>query len=197
MLKRPYSIASSICLFAVVIAGCSKHSTPQSAPPPSREIDACALLTKEEIQALQGSPINDTKGSAHSAGAFRVAQCFYTAADFTKSVTLSVTQANPAVNGTRSAKDFWDETFHRSSEEAREKEEKEKEKEHGEEREGRLPTKIEGVGEEAYWSSNRFGGVFYVLGNGAFISISIGGPDSEQVKIDKSKTLAKKAIGRL
>jgi hypothetical protein len=54
------------------------------------------------------------------------------------------------------------------------------------------PKKIEGIGDEAFWASNRFGGVLYVLKGDAFISISLGGPDSEQTKIDKSKALAKK-----
>ena len=37
------------------------------------------------------------------------------------------------------------------------------------------PKKIDGIGEEAYWTSNRFGGILYVLKNDVFISISVGG----------------------
>jgi hypothetical protein len=44
---------------------------------------------------------------------------------------------------------------------------------------------------------NRFGGVLYVLKGDAFISISVGGPDTEETKINKSKTLAQKALQRL
>ena len=53
------------------------------------------------------------------------------------------------------------------------------------------------IGEEAYWAPNRFGGVFYVLKGDAFISISVGGPDDEETKINKSKALAQKALQRL
>jgi hypothetical protein len=74
----------------------------------------------------------------------------------------------------------------------------EKDEKEGEEKERRTPPKkIEGLGDDAYWASNRFGGILYVLKGEAFISISVGGADSEQVKIDKSKTLAKKAIEHL
>jgi hypothetical protein len=37
------------------------------------------------------------------------------------------------------------------------------------------PKKIDGIGEEAYWTSNRFGGILYVLKNDVFTSISVGG----------------------
>jgi hypothetical protein len=39
--------------------------------------------------------------------------------------------------------------------------------------------------------------MLYVLKGGAFISVSVGGPDKEEKKIDKSKALAEKALQRL
>ena len=59
------------------------------------------------------------------------------------------------------------------------------------------PKKIDGIGEEAFWTSNRFGGILYVLKGDAFISISLGGTDDEETKIKKSKALAEKALNRL
>jgi hypothetical protein len=53
------------------------------------------------------------------------------------------------------------------------------------------------VGEKAFWSGNRFGGALYVLKGDVFIRISVGGPDKEETKIEKSKRLAEKALGRL
>jgi hypothetical protein len=53
------------------------------------------------------------------------------------------------------------------------------------------------MGDEAYWAPNRFGGVLYLLRGDAFISISVGGTDPEQTKIDKCKALAQKVIGRM
>jgi len=68
----------------------------------------------------------------------------------------------------------------------------------GEEEEKKNPLKkVEGVGEKAFWSGNRFGGALYVLKGDVFIRISVGGPDNEETKIEKSKGLAEKALGRL
>jgi hypothetical protein len=157
------------------------------------KIDPCTLLLKQEVEASQSSRITDTKSSENTGGDFRVSQCFYTAAEFNKSVNLAIAQANPTNPHSRTPKQFWQETFGRSAE----KNEK-GEKESREEKERRTPPKkIEGVGDDAYWASNRFGGVLYVLKSDAFISISVGGTDSEQAKIDKCKALAQKAIGRM
>ena len=59
------------------------------------------------------------------------------------------------------------------------------------------PKKIDGLGDEAFWVSNRFGGVLYVLKGDAFISIGVGGTDDEETKLKKSKALAEKALERL
>ena len=59
------------------------------------------------------------------------------------------------------------------------------------------PQKIDGLGDEAFWTGNRVGGALYVLKKDIFIRISIGGPDNEETKINKSKALAQKALERL
>ncbi len=70
--------------------------------------------------------------------------------------------------------------------------------EKGEKEEKRVPPKkIEGLGDDAYWVGTRVGGTLYVLKKGAFIRLSLGGPDSQEMKIEKSKKLAEKALGRL
>ncbi len=148
------------CSLLIVSPGCKKREKPLPVPRTSQEstqtqIDVCGLLTKEEIEAIQGSPIKETKSSTPSDGAFRVSQCFYTATEFSKSVSLAVKEESVP------------------------------------------PKKIDGIGEEAFWASNRFGGMLYVLKGDAFIFISLGGPDDEETKIDKSKALAQKALQRL
>jgi len=182
------------CLI-VVSPGCKKRETPPSVPKTSHQtnqvrLDACGLITTQEIEAIQGSPIKETKSSARSDAAFLVSQCFYTAAEFSKSVSLAVMQRDPGRPTTTSPKDFWKERFGRYSGEEKERDKAEKE-------ESVPPKKIEGIGEEAFWASNRFGGVLYVLKGDAFVSISLGGSDSEEIKLDKSKTLAQKALRRL
>ena len=206
-----------LCTALLAVTGCQKRAaTPRSSEPlatvsPAKQepgeakLDVCGLIKNEEIESVQGSPIKETKSSGRSDGGFRVSQCFYTAAVFSKSVSLSVTQSDPDSPSKRSPRDFWRDTFGRYSGEEEEREgDKEKreslrEQERGKREEGKSipPRKIDGVGEEAYWTANRVGGALYLLKKDAFIRISLGGPDNEETKISKSKSLAEKALPRL
>jgi len=199
-----------LCSLPLALAGCEKRATTQSVTSASQEsgqvkFDACGLIAKEEIEAIQGSPIKETKSSRRSDGGFHVSQCFYTAAEFSKSVSLAVTQSDPDSPAKRSPKDFWEGSFGRYEVEAKQREgDKEKKeslreqtREKGKEEESVPPKKIAGIGDEAYWAGNRFGGALYVLKKDAFIRISVGGPDDEATKINKSKALAQKALERL
>jgi hypothetical protein len=175
-----------LCSLLVDLPGCNKRET--SAPAPR---DVCELITLEEIQTIQGSPTRETKNSARSDGGFRVSQCFYTATEFSKSVNFAVVQRDPDHPGKRSPRDFWKEKFDPyQNEEPKTKTGEEKEQ-------GPAPKKIDGIGEEAFWVSNRFGGTLYVLKGDAFISIGLGGTDDEETKLTKSKALAQKALQRL
>jgi len=184
-------------------------SSPSATPTPSAspaqaapKFDACGLITKEEIEAIEGSPITDVKSSENSEGEFRVSQCFYTAKEYARSVSLAVTQSNPNKPGNRTPKDFWKETFGRFSggEAESEKEKKaspEPEREKGEKEKSAPPKKIAGLGDEAYWIGNRMGGTLYVLKKDAFIRVAVGNADSPEIMLNKAKALAEKAIPRL
>jgi hypothetical protein len=201
-MRGKLSVALGCCLL-LVLAGCKKRETPQPVPKASEksnqaQIDVCGLLTKDEIEAIQGSPIKETKSSARSDTAFRVSQCFYTATEFSRSVSLAVMQGDPDRPTTTSPKDFWKERFGRYSGDEKERDKVKEETERKEEKEESVPPKkIDGIGDEAFWASNRFGGVLYILKGDAFISISLGGTDDEETKLNKSKALAQKALQRL
>jgi hypothetical protein len=191
-----------LTLGALALAGCEKHSassSPGNAVTPEK-IDPCSLLQNQEIETVQGSPIKETKNSVRSDGSFRVSQCFYTAKDSSRSVSLTVTQRNPDSSVKRSPREFWKETFGRSTAEVKEKEGDEEKRESLRERDeeqGPPPKKIENLGDDAYWSANRVGGALYVLKGDVFIRISLGGPDNEQTKLEKSKKLMQEALNRL
>ena len=191
------------CSLLMASPACRKRETPPPVPRSSQEsnqaqIDVCGLLTKDEIEAIQGSPIKETKSSARSDTAFRVSQCFYTATQFSRSVSLAVMQRDPGRPTTTSPKDFWKERFGRYSGDEKERDKVKEETERKEEKEESVqPKKIDGIGDEAFWASNRFGGVLYILKGDAFISISLGGTDDEETKLNKSKALAQKALQRL
>jgi hypothetical protein len=168
-------------------------SSPVQSAVPS--FDCCSLLTVEEIEAVQGSSIRDKKNSERSANGLRMTQCFYTAAEYSQSVSLALTQIDPTDSTQRSVKAYWSETFGRESKSPpgpeSEKQSKEEGKESGEMK------KIEGLGDDARWSSTRVGGALYVLKNDTILRISLGGKDNEQTRIEKSKALAQKALARL
>ena len=150
--------------------------------------DVCALLKREEIQEITGSSITETKGSGRSNGSFRISQCVYLASQPDQSVSLVVTQTDPSAPQKRKPKDFWREKFDRYQEE------KEEKKEEGEQQEeGRPPRRIEGLGEEAFWTA----GSLYVLEKDVFLRISIGGSAPEEAKLEHAKALAALAVKRL
>jgi hypothetical protein len=217
-LIRGKVFVSLLCSLLFALAGCEKHATtqPSSESPVARspandksgeaKFDVCGLIKNAEIEAVQGSPVTETKSSGHSDGGFRASQCFY-AATSNNSVSLAVTQGDPDSSAKRSPRDFWKETFGRYENEEKEREgDKEKReslreerRKEGKEEEAPRPKKISGVGDEAFWSGSGVGGALYVLNKekDVFIRISIGGGDNEEVRINKSKALAQKALERL
>jgi hypothetical protein len=197
----------------------SEPAPPANAPPSSTAtpasnavaeksgsaIDPCKVLTSDELQAVLGEPLKETKASERPDGGFHVSQCFYSLPTLAKSVSVSITS-----RGTRDPREFWKETFHREDaaekEREREKEkrgsksEKDERREKGqreEEEESAPPQKVGGIGEEAFWMSSPVGGALYVLQKNAFVRISIGGSDDQKTRLNKSKALATKILGRV
>jgi hypothetical protein len=179
------SLFLCVAISLLVVGGCKERR------PGAVVRNACNLLSKEEVESIQAAPVNDVKSSEHSDGAFLVSQCFYTAAEFSKSVTLALVRSDAKQASKRNPKDFWKEKFDPyKNEEPKAKSGDEKER-------GSAPKKIEGLGDDAYWVSNRFGGMLYVLKGDALISIGVGGTDDEDTKLTKSQALAQKALQRL
>lgn len=160
--------------------------------------DACALLTSEEIKAVQGEPTKETKLTARSDGGFSISQCFFTLPTFTNSISLAITQQADG-QGARDPKEFWKETFHRDAVEVKREREREREREKGEDEVEKEtePEKVSGVGDEAFWMGSRVGGALYVLKGNSYVRISIGGAADQESKIKRSKALAQKIVSRL
>jgi hypothetical protein len=135
---------------------------------------------------VQGSPVTDTKSSeVPGGGSFRTTQCYFATAESSKSVSLAVTQSNPEFD--KSPREYWKQTFGRFSGKENDEEAEKKrveaapgERRRGEEEERRPPKKIEGVGEEAFWTGNRFGGALYVLKKETIVRVSVGGPGTKR-----------------
>jgi len=196
----------SLVLLTIATGGCSKKSdqpevsnaTPQAsasqaaAPSTPREAAgdgafACTLLTKEETAAVQGEPFKDAKASRKSSGGLVMSQCYFELPTTVNSIVLTVTQKAEGADG-RDPKQNWQELFHRDLSSGKKKEEGKEE--HG-------PEKIEGLGDEAFWTGARVGGALYVLKGNSFIRLSIGGGGDRAEKIEKSKALAQSVLKRL
>jgi hypothetical protein len=200
-MRSNLKISLALILFAA--AGCSKSDKPEvSSPTPkpsatastsspaARETAgdgafACTLLTKEETEAVQGEPFKETKASQKTNAGLILSQCYFELPTPVNSIVLTVTQRAEGA-GARDPKQNWQELFHRPAE----KKEEEKEGGHG-------PEKIEGLGDEAFWTGSRVGGALYVLKGNSFIRISIGGSGDRAEKVEKSKTLAQSVLKRL
>jgi hypothetical protein len=174
---------------------------------PPAGIDACSLLTAEEVAAIQGGTIKDTKGNQRSEGDFLMSQCFYTAEAFVRSVSLSVVQPNPAAP-TKQPREYFNEKFSEAVKKPkpeREKEQKAKgenqtgqaRREEEEEKEEPTVERVGGLGEQAYWVQGGPSAALYVLKKNQFVILSLGGGDADAVKLKKTKELAQKALKRL
>ncbi len=174
----------------------------------AKDVDACALLTSDDIKSVQGEAVKESKPSRRDDQSLRVSQCFFTTATFNKSVSLEVTTSADG----HSARRFWDERFARAREEAgkgekeREREKKERERDadkkkegaRGEEdEEGAPPAAVRGIGDEAYWAASRVNGTLYARKGDSFVRVSVGGNDPDAERLRKAKALAQKALARL
>jgi len=168
------------------------------------KVDVCALLTSDDLKAVQGEALKEAQRSDRRDGDFIVAQCYYALPTTSNSVVLNVTTASEGQSA-HSPKQFWEDTFGRDeakgggSEKTLEQAKKDKPKAGGgeEEESAAPPAKVQGLGDEAFWIASRVGGALYVLKKDVFFRISVGGAGDEKTKLKKSKTLAQQALKRI
>lgn len=199
-------------------AGTSSQSPPASSSPLASpatansglssgagKLDACSLLSSDEIRSVQGESLKETKLSGGVEGGFRKSQCFFALPTFNNSISLVVTERGDG-SSARDPKEFWEETFGKAEEKDRERStssEKEREKEklrkrnREEEEQEVAPQKIMGVGDEAFWTGTRVGGALYALKGNRYIRVSVGGAGTQQAKINRSKALVQFALKRM
>jgi hypothetical protein len=169
--------------------------TPRAAaatPDAGRRTLACSLLKSEEIQAVQGEAVKETKGSDSASEGLAVSHCVYLLPTYVKSLSLDIVRRDPAGSRVDSVEQFWAARFHRGEEG-----ERERDREREGEEEGAKPRPVAGLGEEAFWVGGRAKGVLYIRQRGAVITLSLGGADDEATKISKSKTLLLQALKRI
>jgi len=157
--------------------------------------NACQLLTARDIARVQGEEFKSAKLTESEANGLTVSQCFYTLPSVTSPVSVDLMRGRTATvwrsrcaNG-RDAKDDDDEDRDRATKTAppaRESEEHES-----------AARNVRGIGDAAVWSGNRVAGALYVLKGDTILRISVGGGESQEQKIERSKKLAARALRKL
>jgi hypothetical protein len=200
------SVITSACCLILALAACSKKpapvpaetrvekksispapaSTPANTVTSKNHLDACSLLTGPEIEGIQGAAPVDTKPSVNSQRGLTVSQCYFLLPVAANSIVVTVTQRSEG-DGASDPKEAWQKMFHEEHENAEREEGKEELK----------PQSLPGLGDEAYWTPQRFGGVLYALKGNNYISISVGGAGDQASKLQKSKSLAELILKRL
>ncbi len=118
MLKRILIVAFAA---GITCASCSKFRNAEpvnprtvQAPAPPRAIDACALLTVEEVASVQGDTVVNTTSGNPAGGGFATAHCVFSTATPVNSVSLVVVQSSGEA-GAWSVREFWRDTFHQQA----------------------------------------------------------------------------------
>jgi hypothetical protein len=161
-----------------------------SARPSDIKPNACQVLTRADLAAVQGEAYADTRLTTRG----DTTQCFYELPSFVKSVSVDVTRTG--------ARRFFRENFRVEKEDrdARERAEKGRGDDEAEEKAEAMkhpPKRVRGVGDDAYWVGSRIAGSLFVRKGDAYVRVSPGGSGTEDEKIARAKDLAKRALRRL
>lgn len=150
-------------------------------------MNACDLIDKSEIAAVQGAQVQSTTPNSQTTGDIVTSQCYYTAISTegskNLSVHLQVMKADP--KNPKAVNEYWEKAF-------REKGKKGESKK----KEG-PPLAVAGVGEDAFWIDSGKTGVLYALKKNRLVRLSVGGVADPKMRLEKSKTLMAKALERV
>jgi hypothetical protein len=207
----------TLCLVVASASGCNEnsgsaqqqqpHSKQTASPQPSaanttaanpaastdpNAFDVCALLTSDDIKAVQGEAATESKPARRDGTDFAVNSCFYSTPTFTKSVSLEVTRKGAS---SRSVREFWKANFAAALDKREQKNERRKKQ--GKPQAGEPARPVSGIGDEAYWISTNANSTLYAFKKDTLLRISIGGVDNEEARMKKIKELAEKALARL
>jgi hypothetical protein len=216
-MRHRLRITFALCLLVAAAGGCNQNSGSAQQSPASKQtaspqpnganaptgtatpaaadanaFDVCALLTSDDIKAVQGEAVRESKPGRRSGTDFAVNSCFYATPTFTKSVSLEVTQKGTS---TQSVREFWKANFAAALDKREQKNERRKKQ--GKPQAGEPARPVSGIGDEAYWISTNANSTLYAFKKDALVRISIGGTDKEEDRMKKIRTLAERALARL
>lgn len=196
--------AAGLCLVALLGVAASGRGGDRpsvaahgpASPPQGRTWDACALLSDAEVRHVQGETIIERKHTAQDSPSFRVVQCFYRTATLVRSVSLALTVPLPGDATRAGPRAYWRESFHGKTR-AEKGAAPPTAPSPGAARPPLPPRRVSGLGEEAFWVGDRLTGTLYALQGDVFIRVSVGGVTEEASRLQRTRTLAERALRRL
>jgi hypothetical protein len=168
-----------VSVFALLSLGAASRAAAET------KFDPCSLLTKSEIQAVQGHAPAQKISSEQPAGSFQFTQCFYRTSEFSSSVSVAVGIPLATDSKRSGPRQYWQQQFHGQVSAAPGRKKKEP------------PKPIAGLGDEAFWVGDPISGALYVLKGEVFLRLSVGGPPDVAQKIKRARALASHALKRL
>lgn len=141
---------------------------------------ACGLLKPADVKAIQGHVFEETKLTTDRVDGMITSQCFYRLPSFADSISVTVIRA---ASPSTTAEQLWEKLSNEEGE--------------GEEEEHKPAKEIAGLGEEAFWAGNKLAGAVYVLHGNAILRVSVGGGETMEKKIAKTRQLAALALRAL
>ncbi|MDD5707243.1 MAG: hypothetical protein PHR35_15070 [Kiritimatiellae bacterium] len=172
-------------LVVLLVAGAAEAQAPR---------DPCSIISPRRLGKLQKSAIVSVKPSREVQGEFVISKCFYEAADFPRSIHITLIEEALPKGEATAVRVLWKRWFGGDSdkgetpcpppEKRSEKEEKAK------------PEPVPNTGESAYWISG-INSELYVLQGKAILQISVGGRKDDPERLRSAKALATLAVARL
>lgn len=162
-------------------------------------IDACQVLTREEIETVQGESVEEIKASVPQSSGMVISQCLFRTETLAKSVSVTVGAPDPGKPTALTPRKFWWQQFHplEAQEEKSRGGGKAPRNSTAEREEERKPRLIAGLGDEACWVDSPIGGALYILQGETYARISIGGVRAESARLEKTKALGRAVVKRL
>ena len=99
-----------------------------SSPTPGKQLAPCGLVASSDVARVQSTKVAGERESRKEVDGLSIAQCFYSAEPFTRSVSLEVTSA--ARGNTSDIRERWERLFHADSEHEGDREEDSHELQH-------------------------------------------------------------------
>ena len=195
--RKRFAFTAMSCVTLLITTQALGSSQHEAEKDTAKKINACALLTSAEVQAVQGEPVIETKPSPEQIGALVMSQCVFETATAAKSVSVALASPGAKKSSALTPRQFWARHFQNHAGKEVHSSSKHSQKNRSEVDKAAEPQSVPGLGDQAYWMGNPIAGSLYVLQGKRFLRISVGGTRKQSERLEKSTKLARNIIARM